>query len=68
MNTKKPWESKTILLNAILGILAALAAFFPAANVVTSFINAHMAQIGMVWGIVGMILRTITKDEIVLID
>lgn len=68
MDTKKPWQSKTIVLNFIFTALSTAALFFPQANFVTQFLNAHMVEIGMAWGMLGMLLRFITKDQIQLVD
>lgn len=64
METKKPWLSKTVIVNAVMGVVMAVAAFYPPAKVVSDFISAHAAEIGMVWGILNIILRAITKDKI----
>ena len=68
MAAKKPWFSKTMWLNFVGGIAAAAAAFFPQANVVSQFISSHLDAIGMIWAVVGMGLRMVTKDKIVLVD
>lgn len=68
MQSKYPWESRTVVINAILGIVAAVALFLPAANVVAVFIANHAAQIAMGWSVLNIILRAITKDAIVLTD
>lgn len=65
---KKPWQSKTVLLNALMGGVSAVALFFPKANVVTDWVQSNMAIIGMVWGAVGIALRFATKEKIVLVD
>ena len=68
MPTKKPYLSKTIITNAILGVVGAVAAFVPGAAVVSQFITAHAAEIGMVWGLLNIVLRLITKEKIQLAD
>lgn len=65
---KYPWQSKTILLNAVLGILAAVALLVPGASVVKDFITAHAAEIGVAWSVLGVLLRLVTKDKVVLGD
>jgi len=65
---KYPWESKTIVINAILGVIAALALFVPAASSIKDFISAHAVEIGVAWSVLGMVLRTVSKDKIVLGD
>lgn len=68
MENKKPWQSKTMLLNAVAGLVGAVALFVPGASVVTEFLAAHAAELTMVWGILNMIVRTVTKDKIALVD
>jgi hypothetical protein len=64
MPVKKPYLSKTIIINAIMGVVGAVAAFVPGAAVVSQFITNHAAEIGMVWGLINIVLRLITKDKI----
>lgn len=64
MESKKPWQSKTLLLNGALGVLAFVALFVPGAEAAQAFINGHGAEIGMVWSILNIILRAVTKDKI----
>lgn len=64
MQTKYPWESKTIVLNAIIGIASAAALFFPAASTISTFINTNATAIAAVWSVLNIILRTISKDAI----
>lgn len=68
MDTKKPWQSKTLVLNAILGVAAAAALFVPAASGVKVLLEGHVSEIALVWSILNMILRTISKDKIQLVD
>lgn len=68
MESKKPWQSKTLLINGILGILAFIGLFVPGAESVGLWINAHGAEIAMGWSVLNMGLRFITKDKIILID
>lgn len=67
-DTKKPWQSKTIVLNAVLGLLGAAALFLPAASGIQVWITGHAAEIAMGWGVLNMVLRLISKDKIQLID
>ncbi len=66
METKKPWFSKTILVNAVMGLCAAIVPFLPQAQVVRDFVANNLATIGIVWSLVGMGLRAITKGAIAL--
>ncbi len=68
MEAKKPWQSKTILLNALMGLIAIVAVFWPAANAATLFLSAHMAEIGVIWSVVAVALRFATKDKVQLVD
>ena len=68
METKKPWQSKTLVLNALLGILAAVGLFVPGAESVSTFLTSHASEVAMVWSLANIILRAITKDKIALVD
>ena len=68
METKPAWTSKTIIVNAVLGMLAAVAVFVPGAEVARAWIGAHGAEIGIGWSILNIVLRAITKDKISLGD
>lgn len=68
MEGKKPWQSKTIIVNAVLGLMAALAVFMPGASEVSAWIGAHGGEIAVGWSILNVLLRLITKDKISLVD
>lgn len=55
--SKKPWLSKTILINAAL----AVSAFFPPA---LAWMQGNMELVVAGIGIVNVILRAVTKDKI----
>ncbi len=65
---KKPWLSKTILMNAVMGLLGVLAMFTPTLGGVGAWLSANAAVIAIVWSGLGIALRLITKDKISLID
>lgn len=65
---KKPWQSRTVIMNALLALLAAIAYFWPGAISVSNWINANSALIASIWGILNVGLRLITKDRISLSD
>lgn len=68
-SAKKPWQSKTMVLNALFGLAAALSLFLPAqAGVVKSLLEAHPAEIGMIWSLLNIALRAITKEKVSLAD
>lgn len=60
--------SKTIWLNAVAGMCLALSAFLPAASEIKAFIDGNAMTLGMIWSVLGMAIRLITKDKISLID
>ena len=64
------WQSKTMIFNFITLACGAAAIVCPHAgiDIVPTFVTAHMAQITMIWGILGMTLRSVTKDAIILGD
>ncbi len=68
MENKKPWLSKTILLNAVFGLVAVAAMFVPAADAAGDLIKAHAAEIGAAWSVLGIVLRVVSKDKISLAD
>jgi len=64
METKRPWLSKTILVNAVAGLCVALSPFIPALAGVNQFIQAHAVEVGVAWSVLGVVLRLVTKDKI----
>lgn len=69
MEAKKPfWQSKTMILNFIGAVLSVVAFFSDKGGPVSAWIAANAATIGIVWSGLGMVLRLITKDKVVLID
>lgn len=68
MNSKPWYESKTILVNLVLGICAALSAVVPQLASVSAWINANASLIGMVWAGLNVVLRFVSKDAIQLGD
>ena len=59
MDSKKPWHSKTVWVN----ILMALGALYPP---VQKFLTPEM--MGVLFGLVNLVLRLVTKKEIKLLD
>jgi hypothetical protein len=55
---KKPWQSKTIIINFI---AAATALFYPPA---AEWIAAHPVEVSSLFAIVNVVLRVVTKDKI----
>lgn len=68
MNTKPAYLSKTMWLNFLGGLAAALGIFFPQVLPLGSWISAHGMEIGLGWSILNMLLRAVTKDKVVLSD
>jgi hypothetical protein len=68
MDNKKPWLSKTILMNTVIGLAAVVTPFLPQAAVVQAWIGSHVVVIGTVWSVLNIALRAITKDKISLAD
>lgn len=61
MEQKKPWLSKTFWF----GVATALAPAIPGA---AEFMAAHVAEIAMIWGVLAIALRFITKGKVSLLD
>ena len=68
MEPKKPWQSKTILVASILGLVSALSPFVPALEPVKMWIEGNGVLISSMWGVLAIALRAITKDAVVLRD
>lgn len=60
------WQSKTILVNAILGVLMAIIPVVPAAKPIADWMGSHLEVIGVGWSMLGMLLRAVTSDKIIL--
>lgn len=68
MADKKLLASKTFWFNFLTAAVAAVAMLVPGAKVVGDFLSAHVAEIGMVWGLVGVVLRLVTKNAVTLVE
>lgn len=55
---KKPWQSKTILMNFV---VAAGALFYPP---VAEWVSAHPIEISSLFAVMNIVLRVVTKDKI----
>lgn len=62
--TKKPWQSKTLVVNAVMGLMAFVALFWPGAEGIRQFIDTNAEGIAMVWAVLNMALRFITKEKL----
>lgn len=58
MDTKKPWLSKTLWVNAIIAVSAI------AAPSVSQYIVAHPEAVAIGFSVVNIVLRLITKEQI----
>lgn len=65
---KKPWESKTIIINAFLGVLMALLPFIPYLQPLVDWVNGNGILIGTIWAALAVALRFISKGAIQLGD
>lgn len=68
MEAKKWYQSKTVLLNVIVGVSVALVPAFPQLHVVSDFVAANSGTLAMVWAVAGIAIRFITKDRVNLFD
>ena len=68
VETKKPWFSKTILINSLLGVCLGLSPFIPSLQGVVDFIKNNLIMIGVIWSGLAVFLRVISKGSISLED
>lgn len=68
METKKPWQSKTILVNAVIGVGLAISPFMPGGQIVADWLSANLGTVGLIWSVLNIALRAITKGRVVLVD
>lgn len=68
MESKKWYQSKTVLINMIAGVALAIAPAMPGGQVVAEWLNGNVEMIGMVWAGLNVALRFITKDKVKLFD
>lgn len=53
-----------MVMNGVFGLVAFIALFIPGAEVVKMFLEAHAPEIAMVWSVLNIVLRALTKDKI----
>ena len=58
MESKKPWQSKTLIMNLVVAVCAM---FIPQAS---SYISAHPEVVAAVFSGANILLRLISKDKI----
>lgn len=68
MDSKKPWQSKTIIVNSLIGVCLALSPFIPSLSVVSEFIKQNVVSVGVVWSVLSILLRSVSKGQIQLGD
>lgn len=68
MDSKKPWQSKMLVLNGVAGLGAFALLFWAPAAQLQPWLDGHVAQIGVVWSLLNVALRLVTKDRISLGD
>jgi len=62
MESKKPWESKTLWMNLIIAVAAM------ASPKVHDYIGAHPDVVSAVWAFANVVLRLVSKDKIQIKD
>lgn len=65
---KPPWQSKTLLLNGIGGLIAFVSLFWAGAAPVSEWLSTNAALIASIWAGLNVALRLLTKDKIQLGD
>jgi hypothetical protein len=68
METKAPWQSKTMVVNALLGLASCVALFLPAAKGLADLLASNAPLVGAVWALLNIVLRAVTKEKISLTD
>jgi hypothetical protein len=69
VEVKRPWKSKIIVLNAVMGIIAVYRLVSEGnANAFEAFINSNGALIDSIWAGLNVAWRFVTKDPIGLRD
>jgi hypothetical protein len=61
METKPFWQSKTILVNIIMGAAMILAQFKPE---LAAILKEYLGEAGSAWAIINIALRIISKDKV----
>lgn len=65
---KKPWKSKTLFLNGVMGLISFIMLFWEGASAAQTFIQANAVEIGMFWSLLNVVLRVVTKEKISLTE
>lgn len=59
--TKPWWQSKSILVNLVMGLALIVSQFKPEA---AEFIKSNFGEAGIAWAFVNVLLRLVTKDKV----
>lgn len=51
-----------------MGIIVAVLPVVPGAEAIKLFVESNIAMIGMVWSVLGIIVRLVTKSKVTLVD
>lgn len=62
-NVKPWWQSKTILVNILMGLAMIIGQFNPS---IQAMIQEYLGEAGTAWALINIVLRLITKDKIVI--
>ena len=63
--TKKPWESKVMLLNAIVGLAAFVSMFWSGAEFLPSYIASHPSEVALSFTLLNMVLRMFKSNIVI---
>lgn len=66
--SKKPWESKTIVVAAVVGFITVVLPFFPGLSAYSDWINSNGVTISGIWMVLSVVLRFVTKGAVSLED
>ena len=64
MPAKSPLLSRTIWFGALTAILSGLAGLVPALAPVSAWLSANAALVGVIWGVLAVGLRLVTKGAV----
>lgn len=62
------WKSKSMLFSMATGLFGVLVVAMPSLKPANDWLAANLGTVSIVWGVLGSILRMVTKDKIVLVD
>ena len=60
METKRPWQSKTVVVNFL---MAAGVLLYPP---MAAWISAHPTELSSAWAVLNILLRVVSKDQVTL--